>query len=244
MVEHTTDPTPPDAHPPTRGSGIPAAVLAGLAVAGLAIPGIGTRYYVHGDVHVIHFVLSLFFSVNLLICAWEACLFLRRDHIEKRAAYWRTRKVATGRVPAREFLSTRVPFGRILSPTVWADVWATYAVVDPSFSDRRSFGFNVDVVNGFVTPVPTLILYAACTVEFMPAAVAGILGTMLFWQWTYGTSAYYVSFFVAGRQRHITRGELYANIGALNAPWVLCPMLGLYVSIRLILDGDYSVLGF
>lgn len=30
----------------------------------------------------------------------------------------------------------------------------------------------------------------------------------------------------------------------MNAPWVLFPLLGLYVSVRLILDGNYGVLGY
>ena len=45
-----------------------------------------------------------------------------------------------------------------------------------------------------------------------------------------------------GRPR-LTRGELYTYVGAPNAVWVLCPLLGLYVSLRLILDGNYGVLG-
>ena len=121
-----------------------------------------------------------------------------------------------------------------MSPTVWADVWATYSLFDGSFSDRRTYGFNVDVANGFLTPVPTLILYAAYTVDFLPAVLAGILGLMLSWQWAYATSVYWVSFFVAGRQRRVTRGGLYTYVGATNAPWVLFPLLGLYVSVRLI----------
>ena len=37
---------------------------------------------------------------------------------------------------------------------------------------------------------------------------------------------------------------MYLYIGALNAPWVLFGLLGMYVSARLILDGDYRVLGY
>ena len=43
---------------------------------------------------------------------------------------------------------------------------------------------------------------------------------MLFWQWTYVTSVYWVSFFVARWQGRITRGEMYTYIGAMHAPWV------------------------
>ncbi len=227
-----------------KAVGMPPWLLAALVVALLALPGIGARYWLNGDLHIIHSLLSLFFSINLLICYWEVCLFLRRDHIETRTEFWRRRQRETGRTPAVEFLSCKVPLRQAWSPTLWADVWATYSLFDGSFADRRTWGFNADVANGFVTPVPTLILYAACTVGFLPPVVAGILGLMLCWQWTYVTSVYWVSFLLARRQREITRAELYTYIGAMNAPWVLFALLGLYVSLRLILDGDYGALGY
>ena len=37
---------------------------------------------------------------------------------------------------------------------------------------------------------------------------------------------------------------MYIYIGALNCPWVLFALLGLDVSIRQIVDGDYDVLGY
>ena len=244
MRDSGPDRIAPDRRPREEGWGISAGLFAAL-VAGLgALVGIAARYAVHGDLNVIHCLLSLFFSVNLLICYWEVCLFFRRDYVEKRAAYWLKRRRETGRTPAREFLSTKVALRRIWSPMVWADVWATYSLFDGSFADRRTFGFNADIANGFATPIPTLVLYAAYTVHFLPAIVAGILGIMLFWQWTYVTSVYWVSFFVARRQDRITRDEMYTYIGAMNAPWVLCALVGLYVSVRLVVSGDYSVLGY
>ena len=235
-------PFEPNAHQP--GPTIPTALFAALVVATLALLGISTRYYAHGGLNAIYCLLSLFFSANLLICYWEVCLFLRPDHVEMRTGYWRERSSMTGRTPAREFLLTRVPLTRILSPTVWADVWAAYSHYDGSYADRRTFGYNADIANGMVTPVPTLILYAAYTFELLPAVLAGILGVMLFWQWTYVTSVYFASFFVANRHTQISRREVYTYICAINSPWVLCALLGLYVSVRLILDSDYSVLGY
>lgn len=105
-------------------------------------------------------------------------------------------------------------------------------------------GFNVDVVNGFFTLLPTLVLYAAYTIDFMPTVLAGMLGLILSCQWTYVTSVYWISFFVARRHRLITRSELYIYIGTMNAPWVLFALLGCYVSVRLIVDGNYRVLGY
>ena len=223
---------------------VPAGLLVALIVALLAVPGITTRYYAHGDLNVIHTLFCLFFSINLLVCYWEACLFLRRDYIEFRAEYWRERRRETGRSSAHNFFATRIPLTQVLSPTIWSDVWATYAQYDDSYTDRRTFGFNADIANGFVTPVPTLILYAAFTVDFLPALIAGILATMLFWQWTYVTSVYCVSFFMAKRQTRISARELCTYVLAVNSFWVLCPLLGLYVAIRLVVDGNYSVLGY
>ena len=219
-------------------------LFAAFVVVVLTLLGVGSRYYAYGDINAVHGLLSLFFSINILVCYWEMCLYFKRDYIEERTEYWRTRRRETGRTPAVEFLLTRVPLKRIFAPTVWADVWATYSQVDGSFSDRRTWGFNVDVANGFLTPLPTLVLYAAITIDFMPAVLAGMLGLILSWQWTYATSVYWVSFFLAGRQRLITRTELFTYVGALNAPWVLFGLLGMYVSARLILDGDYRVLGY
>ena len=244
MAGHNSDREAADQGARMSGSGIPVGLLIALVIGLLALLGIGTRYYVHGDVNAIHCLFSVFFSTNLLICYWEMCLFFRRDYIESRAEHWRKWRRETGRTPAVEFLTARVPLRRILSPTVWADVWATYSMIDSAYEERGSFGFAADIGNGFVTPIPTLFLYAACSLEFLPAIVAGIIGAMLFWQWVYASSLYWVSFFLARKHIHLTGRELLVYVLGLNAVWVFIPMFGLYVSVRLIVDGSYGVLGY
>ena len=125
--------------------------------------------------------LSLLFAVNFLICYWEICLFRHRDYVESRVGYWLARNAETGGSPVVDFLTTRVALGKAFSPTIWADVWAAYARYDSSYADRRAYGFNIDVANGFFVPIPSLVLYAALTVPFLPAMIVGILGIMLFW---------------------------------------------------------------
>ena len=226
-----------------KGETLPAALWAALKITVLAIGGIAHRAYWHGGIDITYVVFALFFSINLVICFWEICLFFRRDYIESRCAYWQQQRLRTGRSPALTFLTTKVPLRSAFSPTVWADVWASYSTYDGSYADRRTYAFNVDVGNGFVTAVPTLFLYAAFTTEFVSPVAAGIVGLMFFWQWTYATSIYLMSFFVAQRHRDISRGELYGMLWALNVPWIVVPILGLYVAIRLVVDGSYSVLG-
>lgn len=244
MPEYRTEQTLPEQDAGQTRLTISAGLLVALVVATASLAGIGTRYFTNGDLDLIHSCLILFFTSNLLVCYWEVCLFLRRDYIEGRTEYWRERRRVTGRTPALEFFATRIPLTRILSTMIWADVWAAYCQYDDSYSDRRTYGFSVDIANGFFTPIPTLVLYVAYTVDFLPALYAGILGAMLFWQWAYVTSVYWVSFFVTDRQSQISRGEMYFFILALNSYWVLSSLLGLYVSICLIMDGNYSVLGY
>jgi len=102
---------------------------------------------------------------------------------------------------------------------------------------------DIDIANGFTTPASTVFLYAAFTSGEVPALATGIVGAMLFWQWTYASTLYLVSFFVGQKQHRVTTREFYIYIFGPNAIWILIPIVGLYVSIRLILDGDYSVLG-
>ncbi len=128
--------------------------------------------------------------------------------------------------------------------TAKAKARATYSQYDDSYADRRTFGYNADVANGFVTPVPTLILYVSYSIDFLPAVIAGIIGIAVFWQWVYVTSVYGISFFVSSRHSLISRREIHTYIVALNSYWVLCALLGLYVSICLVLDGNYGILGY
>ncbi len=222
---------------------LPAGLIAVIAIMLLALPGIAARYALHDGLDPFHFLFSLFFSINLLICYWETCLYFRRDQIERRAEHWREWQRDSGRTPALEFLTARVPIRRSLSPTVWAEVWATYSMFDSAYADRNTYGFNIDIGNGFVTIAPSLMLYAAYTGGVIPAMAAGIVGAMLFWQWVYASSLYVVSFFVGRKWKLIAARDFYIYVLGPNAVWVLIPIVGIYVSIRLILDGDYAVLG-
>ena len=217
--------------------------FAAVAIASIAGLGIGAYYAVTDTIHAVYVLINLFLSINLVVCYWEMCLYWRRDDIANRAAYWSERKDANRLSPAARFLADKVPVRRLVSPTLWADVWATYAQYDGSYADRRTYGFHSDVANGFATLLPSLVLHATFTVPFLPARLVGIAGAMLFWQWAYMTAVYWVSFFVVGRHKRISRQELWLYIWGTNSPWLLFALLGLYVSVRLVLDGDYSVLG-
>ena len=211
-----------------------------VLVTGIAL---ALRFWFVGDLNVAHTLLAFFLAVNLMACYWEFCLLVRRATIEDRRQYWDALRSNTQAGPALEFLTMSVPLRQIFSPRVWADMWGVYSLYDASYADKKTYGFNVDVANGVVTPLLSLVLLGTITIPFLPARVAGILGVLLFWQWIYVTSVYVMSFFMAGRHRLISRREILIYIWTPNLFWILLPIFGFYVSVRLILDGAYTALG-
>lgn len=222
---------------------MPVWAVAIALIALILATGILTRLASGGTLDPAYCALALFFSINLLICFWEACLFGRHESVERRAPYWRERR-AGGSSVAIEFLAARVPLREALSTTLWADIWAMYSVYDRSYLDRGSWGFNVDTANFVVTTVPSVLLLATYSNPFLPAMVAGVIGVALFWQWLYATSVYVASIFIAGSHTHLSRRELYLFVLSPNLPWLASAVLGMYVSVRLIVDGSYAVLGY
>ena len=226
-----------------RGPKVIVWAVAAVTVAILTLAWNAASYRLHGAPSPIFLVFSVFLSLNLLICYWEMCLYFQRDSIAERARYWRERGSSTGRGPAVEFLTARVPLRRIALPSVWADVWAAYSLYDSAYADHRTFGFNADIGNGFVTPIPSLVLLAAFTFGIMPAVFAGILGVALFWQWVYVSSLYAVSVWISGEHEALPRKVRWLYVWGPNSVWIIVPLLGLFVSVRLIVDGNYAVIG-
>ena len=226
-----------------KGPQVVVVAFAAAVVVLLTLAWNAVSYRLHGGLNACYFVLSLFLSINLLICYWEICLYLRHEYVVERARYWRGLRASTGRNPAVEFLTAAIPLRRVCSPTVWADVWATYALYDGAYTNRGTFGFNADIGNGFFTPVPSIVLLAALATGFMPATFAGILGIALFWQWVYVSSLYAVSVWVAGTHEPLPRATRWLFVWGPNAVWIVVPLLGLFVSARLVLDGTYGIVG-
>ena len=226
-----------------KGPKIVVAAFAAAFVVVLTLAWNIVSYRLRGALNPYYFALSLFLSINLLICYWEMCLYLRHDHVVERARYWRELRASTGRNPAVEFLTAAISLRRVCSPAVWADVWAAYALYDDAYTRRSTFGFNADIGNGFFTPIPSMLLLSALTFGFIPATYAGILGIALFWQWVYVSSLYAVSVWVAGTHEPLPRATRWLFVWGPNAVWIVVPLLGLFISARLILDGSYGIVG-
>lgn len=222
---------------------MPIWLISVLVIGTIIAIGNAFAYNARDSLNVVFILMSIFFATNLYIAYIEICLHLRKDSIASRSEYWIAERSASGKSPAVAFLTTVVPWSKLASPTVMADVWAAYTYYDEGYKDRRSVGFVLDIVNGYFSPIPTLILYVAFTNGFLPPIVAGLLGVMMFWQWIYTSTSYWTSFVLAGGHRRISKMETFIWVWSTNFLWIVFPALGLYVSIQLVISGGYSVLG-
>src|SRR5262249_52422245 len=150
--------------------------IVGFAIVlGTAVP-VALHHQVHGVWSVHQAALAFFLWLNAIIALWEICLYLRIDLIEEQHRDFIERYKGRELDRVIDFFMLKVPPSRLLSPSVWAELWSSYSVFDPSYADRKSFGFFVDIGNGFSTLIPTLLFLYGMTYEPIPARALGIVG--------------------------------------------------------------------
>jgi hypothetical protein len=77
------------------------------------------------------------------------------------------------------------------------------------------------------------------TFPILPPQVLGIVGLLLFYQKFYGTCLYFFQYLYNQRYKDRPLGGLIGVVGGTNGLWLVFPALGLYVSVRLILDSNF-----
>jgi len=147
-----------------------------------------------------------------------------------------------------EFFTYKLPsLFTIFDLKFWSKVWSTYSIYDPSYANKESFGFFVDVGNGWTTIIPSIIWYICITnhdfhKEIFTPFVIGIIGLIKFYQEFYGTCIYFLSFFLNLRHYGKSFFEVFMFVGFSNGLWFFFPLLGMYVSIHLIIHNNYNIL--
>jgi hypothetical protein len=199
---------------------------------------VAAHHALHGVVNGWQVALALFLSINLMICFWEISLFFRIDDIER---WHREPRDVSGRPTGSLFLA-RVSFAELMSTRLWARVWSEYAFYDPSYADRKSFGFAIDVGNGFSTLLPSLFFFVAMSVPLVSPLVLGLVGLLIFYQKFYGTCLYFFTFVFNGRYEGHRTGPLLGMVGGTNGTWLLFPAIGIYVCLRLVFDDSFDLI--
>ncbi|MDH4017100.1 MAG: hypothetical protein OEV20_07170 [Actinomycetota bacterium] len=214
-------------------------IVSALVVAGTLIPI--ALMLATGRSPSVHFwATSFFFAVNALIAFWELALFRHADDI--RAEYEASRERARGRELAHifEFFRRPVPSGQIFTLRPWAGVWAAYAVMDPAYADKKSFGFAIDIGNGYSTLLPSLLVPIAIVFEWVPAQWLGILIVVFSWQMFYGTLLYFTSFVINRRYEGHRLRDLFVFVGLSNLVWTTFPVWTGALGIWMILHDGFA----
>ena len=156
-----------------------------------------------------------------------------------------------------DFFLTSISIKQIFTLKTWSRIWSTYSMYDPSYANRESFGFFVDVGNGWTTLLPSLLYLIGMTFHnnyyynmmfimlssssSSSAKILGIIGIIKFYQEFYGTCIYFLSFFFNKRHHGKSLFEVILFVGLSNGLWFFFPILGMYASLQLILTNSYEV---
>ncbi|HEY0138088.1 MAG TPA: hypothetical protein VGB85_28575 [Nannocystis sp.] len=215
-------------------------VIVAAVVLGTALP-IGLHYAVHGVVSPHQVGIAFFLWLNTIVALWEICLFLRIDLIEAQYAGFRTEYAGRELDRPKDFFAARIPVSKVLSPSTWAELWSSYALFDPSYADRRSFGFYIDIGNGFSTLVPSLLFTYGMTFHVLSPRVLGVIGLLICYQMWYGTVVYFTSYVLNKRYVGHSPISVALFVGLSNGMWFTFPIWAMWAALRMIDEGSYAV---
>lgn len=191
---------------------------------------------------------TLFFNnLNIIIAFCEIALgnhiqFIKKDYLERKKLYegkeWQA---------AFAYLGMPLSLSTLFSGQKWAIMWSTYSLWDPSYQNQESFGFFIDVGNGWST-IPTCVLWNAAILfpDWVQASwryswlLVGILGCASYWQVMYGAIIYFLSFFFNKRYEGRPLAEVLGFVGVANGIWIIFPIWALYAAVVIVRDQDLT----
>ena len=126
----------------------------------------------------------IYCAVNILICIWEIILWVHQDQVIHLYNGYK-KKLSRSQLPSPLFLFSDVSMSDALSLKFWADVWGTYALLDVSYAQPGSFGYNADVGNGFSTLIPTILSLILFSNPLLLAPFAEVRVWAFFLAWSH-----------------------------------------------------------
>lgn len=189
--------------------------------------------------------LIFFNNLNLFIAICEICLgmyipFIKEDYQNKLKLYGGKDESALLE-GILSFINMPITYRQILDGKTWAQMWSTYSLLDPSYQNHDSFGFSIDVGNGWSTIPPCILLnYAMIHPKDVSPLLVGTVALGSSWQMMYGTIVYFVSFLF--NRRYEGKG-IIANMIVFfaNVVWMVFPGLAIYAAVCILRDGNLDV---
>ena len=222
-----------------RGSGLRLPFWAWITlylVVGVGVT-VAAHYAVRGVVNGWHVMIATFLFINIMICWMEISLGKNIGLIE----YWHHDPAGRAERPPADVLITPMTLREAISMRPWVRNLSEYVYYDPSYANRRSYGFWADVGNGWSTLLPSIFFLVGMTAGMVSPVVLGIVGVIMFYQKFYCTSVYFVAYVFNRYYRGRPLAGVLGIVGGTNAVWVVIPLLALYACIRLILENRMDV---
>mmetsp|Transcript_19969 Transcript_19969/g.29589 ORF Transcript_19969/g.29589 Transcript_19969/m.29589 type:complete len:229 (-) Transcript_19969:594-1280(-) len=184
--------------------------------------------------------LLIFNNLNTLISMCEIVLGFRIDLIKKN--YLKLREKYKGKEVEGCLAYLFMPLPNPFDSAAWSNMWSTYSLYDPSYQNQESFGFFIDVGNGFSTIPPCLLWnYAMAYPASVSPLLVGCVGVASYWQICYGTIIYLLSFAFNRRYEGRTIAEVAGFVGFVNLLWFFFPLMGIYASVIILRDSNFDV---
>jgi hypothetical protein len=186
--------------------------------------------------------LLFFNNLNTLIAILEIVLAIHISRIQEDYRLFKDKYHKREWEACLAFLFTPLTLSSFFDGKLWSKMWSTYALYDPSYQNHESFGFFIDFGNGMSTIPPFLLWnFAILFPHKCSALLLGCVGIASYWQVLYGTLIYIVSFLFNRRYKDLTYLEIWGFVGFFNSLWIFFPLLGIYASVCVLRDGDFSV---
>ena len=187
--------------------------------------------------------LLFFNNLNIFIAICEICLgyhimFIREDYRKRKAAYPKGKEWDG----CLALLTMPITVKEMFQGKTWALMWSTYALFDPSYQNYESFGFFVDVGNGYTTILPCLFLnYGIIYPYRVNQLILACVVIASYWQMLYGTIIYFLSFVFNKRYEGHNKVSIFLFVGLTNGVWFFFPAAAIYSAYCILRDGDMSV---
>lgn len=110
-----------------------------------------------------------------------------------------------------------------------------------SYQDEKSFGFWVDVGNGFTTIIPTILFALCMTWPLLPARVLGVVCMIKFYQEMYGTIIYFSTFVFNQRYKGKSLLNIVTIVILSNMVWIVFPLIGIFACWNMIDTNSYAL---
>jgi hypothetical protein len=199
-------------------------------------------HHARSSLNLIAISLIFFNNLNILISLLEIFLGIHIQHIKE--DYLKLRKKFRGKEwdAVMWWMTKPLSMRDLFSSKQWATMWSTYALFDPSYQNDESFGFFIDVGNGYST-IPACVLINASILfpnKISPTLV-GCVAIGSYWQITYGTFIYLLSFMYNKRYKGFKVGDIGLFVGVSNGTWILFPFIGIYAGFVILRDGNLAI---